>query len=85
MMIRTVLAGVAVVFGASLVAAQQDPIAARKALMKANGEQAQIGAKMARGEEPFDLAKAKKIFATYHEVAVTSIVLCQQEGGAEAL
>jgi cytochrome c556 len=69
MMIRTVLAGFVLTFGATLVVAQQDPIATRKALMKANGEQAQIGAKMARGEEPFDLAKAKKIFATYHEVA----------------
>jgi cytochrome c556 len=69
MMIRTVLAVAALALGVSAVTAQQDPIAARKAIMKANGEQAGIGAKMVRGEEPFSLDKAKKIFATYQEVA----------------
>ena len=71
MIIRTVLAVAAVALGVTTVTAQQDPIAARKAIMKANGEQAGIGAKMNRGEEPFDLAKAKKIFVTYQEVAKT--------------
>jgi cytochrome c556 len=69
MIIRTVLAVAAVALGVTTVTAQQDPVAARKAIMKANGEQAGIGAKMNRGEEPFDLTKAKKIFATYQEVA----------------
>jgi cytochrome c556 len=71
MIIRTVLAVAAVALGVTTVTAQQDPIAARKAIMKANGEQAGIGAKMNRGEEPFDLAKAKKIFVTYQDVAKT--------------
>jgi cytochrome c556 len=71
MIIRTVLAAAAVALGVTTVTAQQDPIAARKAIMKANGEQAGIGAKMNRGEEPFDLAKAKKIFATYQNAAKT--------------
>ena len=43
MMIRIVLAVAVVALGVTAVAAQQDPIAARKALMKANGAQAGIG------------------------------------------
>ncbi len=50
-------------------AAADDPIAARKALMKANGDQAKIGAAMFKGEMPFDVAKARKIFATFQEAA----------------
>jgi cytochrome c556 len=37
--------------------------------MKANGQQAALGAKYVKGEEPFDLAKAKAIFAQYQEAA----------------
>jgi cytochrome c556 len=51
------------------VAAAQDPIAERKAAMKAAGDQARIGALMARGEAPFDLAKAQAIFQTYADSA----------------
>jgi cytochrome c556 len=69
MIIRTVLAVAAIAFGVTTVTAQQDPIAARKALMKGNGEQAGIGGKMARGEEPFTVDKAKKVFATYQDTA----------------
>jgi cytochrome c556 len=69
MIIRGVFAVSVLALGITAVLAQQDPIAARKAVMKANGEQAAIGAKMARGEESFALDKAKKIFATYQEVA----------------
>ena len=69
MIIRTVLAVAAFALGVTAVVAQQDPIAARRALMKANGEQAQIGNKMAKGEEPFDLARAKKVFETYQNAA----------------
>jgi len=69
MIIRTVLAVAAVALGVTAVMAQQDPIAARKAIMKANGQQAGIGSKMAKGEEPFALDKAKKVFATYQDVA----------------
>ena len=66
-MIRTVLATMALAIGVTAVAAQSDPIAARKALMKANGDQAKIGAAMAKGEAPFDLEKAKKVFTTFEE------------------
>jgi cytochrome c556 len=66
---RTFLAVGIFALGATAVLAQSDPIATRKALMKANGDQAKIGAAMAKGEAPFDLAKAKKVFATYEDAA----------------
>ena len=43
-MTRILLAAAAVALAVTAVAAQSDPIAARKALMKANGDQAKIGA-----------------------------------------
>ena len=68
-MIRAVFAVVVIALGASVATAQQDPIAARRALMKANGDQAKIGGEMMKGETPFDLDKAKKIFATFEDAA----------------
>jgi cytochrome c556 len=69
MIIRIVLAGAALAIGITALVAQEDPIKARKALMKGNGDQAKIGAGMAKGEAPFDLAKAKAIFAQYSDAA----------------
>jgi cytochrome c556 len=43
--------------------------------MKANGQQAGIGGKMAKGEEPFALDKAKKIFSTYADSAAKAPAL----------
>ncbi len=64
------VAAVAVVAcGVTVVVAQQDPIAARKALMKSNGQAAGAISKMAKGEAPFDLAAAKKAFATFEDAA----------------
>jgi cytochrome c556 len=68
-MTRIVLAATAVALVVTAVAAQSDPIAARKALMKQNGDQAKVGAAMAKGEAPFDLAKARKMFATFEDAA----------------
>jgi len=66
----TALATLAVVaFGVTAVVAQQDPIAARKALMKANGQAAGGLSKMVKGEAPFDLAAAQKAFATFQDAA----------------
>jgi cytochrome c556 len=59
----------AVAFGATVTVAQQDPIAARRALMKENSAQARIGAAMVKGEQPFNLDAAKKIFATFENAA----------------
>jgi cytochrome c556 len=70
MIVRTVLAAAAVVaLAATAVVAQQDPIEARKALMKANGQAAQLGTKMSRGEEPFTVDRGKSVFAAYQKVA----------------
>ena len=69
MIIRIVFAAAVVALGATAVIAQQDPIAARKAIMKANGQAAQLGTKMTKGEEPFTVEKGKKVFATYQDVA----------------
>ena len=73
-MMRTVLAVTALALGISTAIAQ-DPIAARKALMKENGKQAQLGTKFMKGEEPFDLAKAKAIFASYQDAAAKAPAL----------
>ena len=59
----------AVAFGATAVLAQQNPILERQELMKADGKEAKLGAAMAKGEKPFDLAAAKKIFATFENAA----------------
>ncbi len=67
-MIRTLLAFV-LALGAAAAVAQEDPIKARKALMKANGQQAKIVGDMAKGDKPFDLAAAQKAFATFQDAA----------------
>jgi cytochrome c556 len=67
--IRTVFAVTAVALGVCAAAAQQDPIAARRALMKANGDAAKTAGAMAKGDAPFDLAAAHKIFATFEDAA----------------
>jgi cytochrome c556 len=68
-MIRTMFAVAAIVLGVGVAVADQDPIAARKALMKANGDQAKIGAAMIKGAAPFDLDKVHKMFATFEDAA----------------
>jgi cytochrome c556 len=76
-MIRTVFAVAAIALGVGVAAAvaQQDPIAARRALMKANGDQAKIGVAMIKGEAAFDLDKAHKIFATFEDAAAKAPAL----------
>ena len=68
-MIRIMLAAAAVALGITAVVAQSDPIAARKALMKTNGDQAKIGTAMAKGEAPFDLAKVEIMFTTFADAS----------------
>ena len=68
-MICTMFAVAVIGLGVTVALAQQDPIAARKALMKANGEAAKTGAAMMKGEAPFDLDKARKVFATFENAA----------------
>jgi cytochrome c556 len=74
-MIRAVVAISALAVVVTAAIAQEDPIKARQALMKSNGQQAALGAKMIKGEEPFDLAKAKAIFVSIQDVAAKAPAL----------
>jgi cytochrome c556 len=59
----------AVTFAATAVLAQQDPIAARKPLMKANGQNAAAVTKMIKGETPFDAVTVQAAFTQWAETA----------------
>jgi cytochrome c556 len=77
-MIRTIFAATAaaaIALAVCVATAQEDPIKARKALMKANGDQAKIGAAMMKGEAPFDLTAAQKILATFADAAAKAPAL----------
>jgi cytochrome c556 len=66
-MIRTAFVVAMLAFGATALVAQGDPIAARKALMKANGDQNRVATDMLEAKRPFNLDDAKKVFATFAE------------------
>jgi len=74
-MFRTVLAVTAIAVGVTAVAAQSDPIAARKALMKEVGAQTKTGGGMAKGDVPYDQAKAQGILAVYIDAAAKMVGL----------
>jgi cytochrome c556 len=69
MIVRTVLVVAAFAVGATAVVAQSDPIAGRRAGMKAVGEQNRIATEMIEGKRPFNQADAKKVLATFNEHA----------------
>ncbi len=71
-MIRTIIVSAALAIGVTAVLAQTDPIAARKELMKANGQASRLGQQMIKGEVPFDPAKAKQILDTFAKTAATA-------------
>ncbi len=68
-MLRIVLAIAALGLGIGAIVAHPHDITARRELMKRSGEQAKIGGLMIRGDLPFDLAKARAIFAVFAEKA----------------
>ena len=74
-MFRTVLAVAVIAIGATAVVAQSDPIAARKQLMKDVGAQTKTGAGMAKGEVPYDQAKAQAILTAYVDAAAKAPTL----------
>src|SRR6266851_5716900 len=74
-MIRTALVVAMLAFGATALVAQSDPIAARKALMKANGDQSKVATDMLEAKQPFNLDAAKKVFATFAEAGEKAPVL----------
>jgi cytochrome c556 len=86
-MIRSVLAAAtvtAIAIGVSVAIAQEDPIKARKAIMKANGDQAKIGAAMIKGDKPFDMTAVHKIFATFEDAAAKMPALFPDSSKSEA-
>ena len=74
-MIRTALVVAMLAFGATALVAQSDPIAARKALMKANGDQSKVATDMLEAKQPFNLDVAKKVFVTFAEAGEKAPVL----------
>lgn len=64
MLLRTMMA-VSIFAAATAAFAQSDPIAARKALMKAQDDQARIAVRMMRGDVPYDPAKADAVFKSF--------------------
>ncbi len=62
-MVRSILVGAALIVGISAAIAQSDPIAERKSIMRGNGAATRVGTQMIRGEVPFDIAKAREVFA----------------------
>ena len=68
-MIRTTLSLAAAAVGVTAAIAQSDPVAQRKALMKANGQNAGAVNRMVRGEDPFDVAKVNAAFVQWSETA----------------
>ena len=66
---RLVLAAAFATLGITAVVAQSDPIAARKAVMKENGNQSRTAREMIEGKQPFNLAAAKKVLTTFGETA----------------
>ena len=66
---RIVLAAAMIAAGVTAVVAQSDPIAARKALMKGNNDNARNLVRITRGEEPYDAAKVNAAFAQWAETA----------------
>ena len=55
--------------GAAAFAQPADPIATRQALMKQNGKDTKAGAALAKGEVPYDAARAAMLFKDMNEVA----------------
>jgi cytochrome c556 len=87
LMIRTVFAAASaavIVLGLSAAMAQQDVIKERKDLMKHNGDEAKLATQMAKGEKPFDLAAAHKIFAAFEDAAAKMPDLYPPDSKSEA-
>ncbi|WP_457090742.1 c-type cytochrome [Microvirga sp. P5_D2] len=59
-----VVAALSIVSGLGVVAQQGDPITQRQNLMKSNQEQVRLLTGMARGQAPFDAARAQAAFQT---------------------
>ncbi|HMJ42031.1 MAG TPA: cytochrome c [Pseudolabrys sp.] len=65
----TIAAIALIALGVTAVVAQQNPIAARKALMKANNDNAKAMVQTMRGQTPFDATAVDAAFAQWAETA----------------
>jgi cytochrome c556 len=72
---RIVLAVAMIAVGVTAVVAQSDPLAARKALMKANNDNARNLVRITRGEEPYDAAKVN---AAHQGLRIGRAVVAQE-------
>ncbi len=67
MITRLVLAAAVAALGITAVVAQGDPIAARRAAMKAVGDQNRIATEIIEGKRAFNADEAKKVLATFND------------------
>ncbi len=68
-MIRTIVVAAVLGLGVTAVLAQSDPITERRNAMKAVGAATRDGAAIAKGEAPFEAAKAQAIAKAYIDSA----------------
>lgn len=68
-MLRTVVVVAALASGLTAVLATSDPIAERRNTMKAVGAATREAAAIAKGEAPFEAAKAQALFKVYVDAA----------------
>jgi cytochrome c556 len=66
---RMVFFGLAMAIGLGAALADSDAIKARREIMKGDGASVKVAVAMMKGDAPFDLAAAQKIFAGFQEVA----------------
>jgi cytochrome c556 len=69
MILRTILAGLAVSLCVTAVVARTDPVKTRENLMKQNGKHAKDVVQMIRGQQPFDAKKVEAAFAPWADTA----------------
>jgi cytochrome c556 len=72
------LAGLSAIVGLGVMAQQGDPITQRQNLMKNNQEQMRLLTGMARGQTPFDAARAQAAFQTIERNAEQTPALFPQ-------
>ena len=64
-MTRRILAVASLLAVATVAVAQTDPIATRRNIMKSVGAATKAGSDMAKGDRPFELAKAQEVLQSY--------------------
>jgi cytochrome c556 len=69
MLLRTIVAAIAICLTAGAVMGQSDPITARKALMKENNDHARAAVQMMRGQKPFEAVAVDAAFAQWADTA----------------